>query len=87
MLEVDACGLKCPLPILRTKKALASIGGGERVRVLTTDPASVRDFEAFCHRAGHTLAEWHQADGHFCFVLEKRSGAAQDRLERSATGG
>jgi len=74
MLEVDASGLKCPLPILRTKKALATIAGGGRIRVLTTDPGSVSDFEAFCRQAGHTLVEWQEADGHFRFVLEKRSG-------------
>lgn len=73
MLQVDACGLKCPLPILRTKKALATLAGGERVEVLTTDPTSVRDFEAFCRQAGHALVEWQEAEGRFCFVLEKRA--------------
>ena len=76
MLQVDACGLKCPLPILRTKKALATLGGGERVEVLSTDPTSVRDFEAFCRQAGHTLVEWQGAEGRFRFVLEKRADPA-----------
>lgn len=74
MLEVDASGLKCPLPILRTKKALATVAGGVRIQVLTTDPASVSDFEAFCRQTGHTLVDWQEADGRFRFVLEKRSG-------------
>ncbi|MBU3694094.1 MAG: sulfurtransferase TusA family protein [Rhodocyclaceae bacterium] len=75
MLQVDACGLKCPLPILRTKKALATLSGGDRVEVLSTDPTSVRDFEAFCRQAGHTLVECCEADGRFRFVLEKRRDA------------
>lgn len=70
--QVDACGLKCPLPILRTKKALATIQGGERVEVLSTDPTSVRDFEAFCKQAGHTLVGWDETDGRYRFVLQKR---------------
>jgi len=70
--RVDACGLKCPLPILRTKKALAILNGGECVEVLSTDPTSVRDFEAFCQQAGHTLVRWAEADGRYCFVLQKR---------------
>ncbi len=72
MLEVDASGLKCPLPILRAKKALSTVCGGEQVQVLSTDPASPRDFEAFCRQAGHTLVEWQEADGCFRFVLQKR---------------
>jgi len=70
--RVDACGLKCPLPILRTKKALATIAGGERLEVLSTDPTSVRDFEAFCQQAGHALIGWDEADGRYRFVLQKR---------------
>jgi len=70
--RVDASGLKCPLPILRTKKALATIAGGERLEVISTDPTSVRDFEAFCQQAGHTLLNWDEADGRYRFVLQKR---------------
>jgi len=71
--HVDASGLKCPLPILRTKKALATVRGGERVEVLSTDPTSVRDFEAFCQQAGHALIGWDEAEGRYRFVLQKRA--------------
>ncbi|MCL2876139.1 MAG: sulfurtransferase TusA family protein [Betaproteobacteria bacterium] len=58
--EVDARGLSCPLPILRLKKALAEVSGGQIVRVLATDPSSVKDFEAFAQQTGHDLI--HQAE-------------------------
>jgi tRNA 2-thiouridine synthesizing protein A len=53
--EVDARGLNCPMPILRLKKALAELQGGQIVRVLATDPSSVKDFEAFTRQTGHEL--------------------------------
>lgn len=53
--EVDARGLTCPLPVLRLKKALAGLQGGQIVRALTTDPNSVKDFEAFARQTGHEL--------------------------------
>ena len=75
-LQVDACGLKCPLPILRTKRALSTIAGGEHVEVLSTDPTSVRDFEAFCRQAGHALLSWDETDGRYRFLLRKRDDPA-----------
>ncbi|MDR1462132.1 MAG: sulfurtransferase TusA family protein [Azoarcus sp.] len=53
--EVDTRGLNCPLPILRLKKMLAGLRGGQVVRVLATDPSSVKDFEAFTRQTGHEL--------------------------------
>lgn len=53
--EVDASGLKCPLPILRAKKALAHMASGEVLKVITTDPHAERDFQAFCSQTGNTL--------------------------------
>ena len=53
--ELDTKGLNCPLPILRTKKALAKLESGQVVAVLTTDPHAVRDFQAFCKQTGNTL--------------------------------
>lgn len=70
--QVDARGLKCPLPILRAKKTLATLASGERMEVLCTDPGSVGDFEAFCRQTGHTLVEHQHADETFRFVLQKR---------------
>lgn len=55
--DVDARGLNCPLPILRAKKALAELTSGELLRVIATDPGSVRDFQAFCRQTGHALVQ------------------------------
>lgn len=54
-LEVDATGLKCPLPILRAKKALAQLQSGQVLRVVTTDTHAVRDFQAFARQTGNAL--------------------------------
>ncbi len=70
--EVDARGLNCPLPILRTKKALNDMQSGELIRVLATDPASVRDFEAFSRQTGNTLVEHGEKDGAFWFLMRRR---------------
>lgn len=70
--ELDTCGLACPLPILKTKKALASLRGGQTLRVVATDPESMRDFAVFSQQMGHALLEaWTEA-GRFWFVLRKR---------------
>ena len=53
--QVDASGLSCPLPILRAKKALATMSAGQVLRVLATDPGSVKDFEAFARQTGNEL--------------------------------
>lgn len=53
--EVDASGLKCPLPILRAKKALAQMASGDILKVVTTDPHAARDFQAFCEQTGNAL--------------------------------
>jgi tRNA 2-thiouridine synthesizing protein A len=52
---VDATGLACPLPILRAKKALATLSSGEVLCVITTDRGAVRDFQAFCRQTGNEL--------------------------------
>ena len=53
--EIDVCGLKCPLPILRTKKTLAEMNTGEILHVLATDPNAAKDFAAFAQQTGNTL--------------------------------
>lgn len=53
--ELDVRGLKCPLPILRTKKALATMASGEVLKVVATDPSTVKDFDAFVRQTGHEL--------------------------------
>ncbi|CAM5790281.1 sulfurtransferase TusA family protein [Castellaniella caeni] len=60
--EVDARGLNCPLPILRTKKALARLEGGQVLAVLTTDAHAGRDFQAFCQQTGNPLLAQHARD-------------------------
>jgi len=70
--EVDARGLNCPLPILRTKKALNDMASGQIVRILATDPASVRDFQAFARQTGNELVEHGEQDGAFFFVMKRK---------------
>ena len=55
--ELDARGLLCPLPILKAKKALSDMHSGEVLKVLATDPGSVRDFQAFARQTGNDLVE------------------------------
>jgi tRNA 2-thiouridine synthesizing protein A len=69
--EVDACGLMCPLPLLRLKKALQSLEQGKVVRVLATDPASVLDFGVFVEQAGHALLHRSEESGVLCFLIRK----------------
>lgn len=71
-LELDVRGLNCPLPILRTKKALSSMLAGQLVRVLATDPNSVKDFEAFSRQTGNELVAQSQTGLEFTFLLRKR---------------
>ena len=70
--ELDARGLNCPLPILRTKKALSDMTSGQVLRVIATDPGSVRDFEAFSRQTGNTLLESSNADQDFIFLLRRK---------------
>jgi len=69
--ELDASGLNCPLPILKAKKALASLRGGQLLRVIATDPGSVRDFEAFSKQGRHELLESWEEDGKYYFLMKK----------------
>ena len=69
--ELDARGLNCPLPILRTKKAMAGMAAGETLRVIATDPGSEKDMESFCRQTGSELVESGQLDGDFVFVVRK----------------
>lgn len=72
-LEVDAKGLRCPQPILRAKKALATLQTGQLLRVLATDPGSLQDFAAFARQTGNALVEQHtDAEGVHHFVLRRR---------------
>ena len=70
--ELDTRGLNCPLPILKTKKALADMGAGELLRVVSTDPGSMRDFQAFARQTGNELVEQSQTADEFVHVLKRR---------------
>lgn len=70
--ELDARGLNCPLPILRTKKALSEMQTGGVLKVLATDPASVKDFLAFSKQTGNALLEHSEADGIYRFYLQRK---------------
>lgn len=68
---LDAKGLNCPLPILKTKKALQEMPAGAVLEVLATDPGSVADFNAFCRATGHILKEQGGDGGVYRFVIER----------------
>jgi tRNA 2-thiouridine synthesizing protein A len=68
---LDAKGLSCPLPILKSKKALQNVAPGGTLEVLATDPGSVADFAAFCRMTGHELLESESADGIFRFLIRR----------------
>ena len=72
MIELDTCGLNCPLPLLKAKQALNRMASGERLRVLATDPGSQRDFRVFAEQSGHRLLVSEERDGVFSYLLEKR---------------
>jgi tRNA 2-thiouridine synthesizing protein A len=68
---LDLRGLKCPLPVLRTRKRLRELIGGARIRIETTDPLAVIDIPHFCREDGHQLvATDAMEDGH-AFIIEK----------------
>jgi tRNA 2-thiouridine synthesizing protein A len=69
--ELDARGLNCPLPILRTKKALAGLTSGQVLKVISTDPGSVKDMQAFAKQTGNELLSSAEAGGEFVFFLKR----------------
>jgi tRNA 2-thiouridine synthesizing protein A len=70
--EVDARGLNCPLPILKAKKALAELGSGQVLKVVSTDAGSVRDFQAFARQTGNEIVGQSEADRTWTFFLKRR---------------
>ena len=69
--ELDACGLKCPLPVLKARRALQGVAPGGLLRVLATDPGAVKDFAHFCETTGCELVESGQDGEVLRFVLRK----------------
>jgi tRNA 2-thiouridine synthesizing protein A len=70
--ELDTRGLNCPLPILKAKKALADMSSGQLLKVVSTDPSSLRDFQAFARQTGNELVEQDTKDRDFIHVLRRR---------------
>ncbi len=70
--ELDARGLNCPLPILRTKKSLTDMSSGQVLRILATDPGSVKDFQAFSRQTGNELLASDTVDNEFVFLMKKK---------------
>jgi tRNA 2-thiouridine synthesizing protein A len=70
--DLDARGLNCPLPILKTKKALAEMTTGQILRVMATDPGSVRDFQAFAKQTGNELVQQSEENDVFTFFMKRK---------------
>ncbi len=70
--ELDTRGLNCPLPILRTKKSLTDMTSGQVLKVLATDPGSVKDFQAFSKQTGNALISSETLSSEFVFFMKKK---------------
>ncbi|HEX4510777.1 MAG TPA: sulfurtransferase TusA family protein [Burkholderiaceae bacterium] len=70
--EIDTRGLNCPLPILKAKKALAEMQSGEVLKIVATDPMSMRDFQAFARQTGNELLEQSQDEAEYTHYLRRR---------------
>jgi tRNA 2-thiouridine synthesizing protein A len=68
---LDARNLNCPLPILRTRKALKELSAGDTLEIVATDPGSVKDLQAFCSQTGNELLSSEEDHGEFAFVIRK----------------
>jgi len=69
---LDVKGLKCPMPLLKAKKALNALDPGALLRVIATDPGSERDFETFSAQSGHLLLEFERREDEFVYLLKKK---------------
>ena len=70
--ELDARGLSCPLPILKTKKSLTDLASGQVLKIVATDPGSIKDVQAFANQTGHTLLSSAEEDRTYIFYLRKK---------------
>ena len=71
--ECDARNLNCPLPILRCKKSLSEVEAGQTLKIMATDPGSVKDFQAFCKQTGHELLQMDKENDELTFYIKKRA--------------
>ena len=70
--ELDARGLNCPLPILKTKKSPADMASGQVLKVISTDCGSVKDMQAFANQTGNPLLEQTEENGEYIFFMQKK---------------
>ncbi len=70
--ELDARGLNCPLPILKTKKSLADMASGQVLKVVSTDCGSVKDMQAFSNQTGNELLSSTEENGEYIFLMKKK---------------
>ncbi len=70
--ELDTRGMNCPLPILKTKKALADMTTGQVLKVISTDAGSVKDMQAFANQTGNTLISSAEEKGEYIFMMQKK---------------
>lgn len=70
--ELDTRGMNCPLPILKTKKALADMTPGQILKVVSTDAGSVKDMQAFANQTGNTLVSSSEEKGEYIFMMQKK---------------
>ncbi len=69
---LDVCGLNCPMPLLKAKKALNEMASEQLLQVIATDPGSVRDFEVFARQSGNELVDHYIEEGKYFYLLRKR---------------
>ena len=72
IVELDAIGLECPMPLLKAKRALNGMDAGQQLRVLATDQGSMRDFRVFAEQSGNTLLASEETDGVYIHLLQKK---------------
>jgi tRNA 2-thiouridine synthesizing protein A len=72
VVELDARGLKCPMPIVRTAQAIKGLASGQLLEVVATDPGSVADFAAWSRTTGHELVSSSADGGEYRFVLRRK---------------
>ena len=70
--ELNCRGLSCPLPVLKTKKAVDALQSGQVLRLIATDPGSVNDMEAWTRTMGHILLKAEQPPGEFIYYIQKK---------------
>ena len=68
---LDTTGMNCPMPVLKTKKSIKKLNPGDTLEVFSTDPGSVRDFEAFCKATGNDLLESGEEAGVYRYLIRK----------------